>query len=50
MFVEMKSLCDVLLVQLLQGFKDEVGEESWKEFAKQFPPALNEKLANTYQL
>lgn len=37
------------VVQLLHSFKDEFGE-SWKEFAKQFPPALKEKLDNTYQL
>ena len=43
-------VCFVVVPQLLHGFKGEVGEDSWKEFAKQFPPALKEKLANTYQL
>ena len=39
-----------LSTQLLHGFKVEVGEASWNEFADQFPPALKEKLSSTYQL
>ncbi len=40
----------ILAVQLLHGFKGEVGEANWREFADQFPPALKEKLSSTYQL
>lgn len=36
--------------KILHGFKNEVGADNWKAFADQFPPALKEKLATTYQV
>jgi len=38
------------LPQILHGFKNEVGEQNWRVFADQFPPALKEKLATSYQV
>ena len=34
--------------QILQGFKNQVGEENWKRFSDQFPAALRERLMNSY--
>ena len=36
--------------QILHGFKNEVGDQNWRVFADQFPPALREKLATLYQV
>lgn len=36
--------------QILHGFRNEVGEDNWRVFAEQFPPALKEKLATTYHV
>ena len=37
-------------LQILHGFKNEVGEENWRAFADQFPPTLKEKLATNYHV
>ncbi|KAI1290217.1 Transportin-1 [Halotydeus destructor] len=34
--------------EILHGFKNQVGEENWSQFANQFPPMLKERLAVTY--
>lgn len=35
-------------LQILHGFKDQVGEENWQQFSEQFPPLLKERLAAFY--
>ena len=37
-------------LQILHGFKDQVGDESWNQFAEQFPPALKERLSKNYEV
>lgn len=34
--------------RILHGFKNQVGEEQWRQFSDQFPPILKERLANNY--
>ena len=36
------------VLQILHGFKNQVGDEDWQRFAQQFPPLLNERLAVNY--
>lgn len=36
------------LLQILHGFKEQVGEENWQQFSEQFPPLLKERLAACY--
>lgn len=36
------------LPQILHGFKEQAGEESWQQFSEQFPPLLKERLAAFY--
>ncbi|MEQ2158428.1 Transportin-2 [Goodea atripinnis] len=36
------------VVQILHGFKEQVGEENWQQFSEQFPPLLKERLAACY--
>ncbi|KAK1877906.1 Transportin-2 [Dissostichus eleginoides] len=36
------------VVQILHGFKDQVGEENWQQFSEQFPPLLKERLSACY--
>lgn len=36
------------LVQILHGFKDQVGDENWQQFSEQFPPLLKERLSACY--
>ena len=40
--------CDPASLQILHGFKDQVGEENWQQFSEQFPPLLKERLAAFY--
>ena len=35
-------------LQILHGFKNQVGEENWKRFSEQFPYPLRERLAAQY--
>lgn len=35
-------------LQILHGFKEQVGEENWQQFSEQFPPLLKERLAACY--
>ena len=35
-------------VQILHGFKTQVGEENWGKFSDQFPQPLRERLAVNY--
>ena len=37
-----------VLLQILHGFKNQVGEENWKRFSDQFPLPLKERLAVQY--
>lgn len=34
--------------KILHGFKDQVGEENWKQFSDQFPEQLQERLSSVY--
>ncbi|MEQ2161025.1 Transportin-1, partial [Goodea atripinnis] len=36
------------VVQILHGFKNQVGEENWRRFSDQFPLPLKERLATFY--
>ncbi|KTG43331.1 hypothetical protein cypCar_00006704 [Cyprinus carpio] len=36
------------VVQILHGFKDQVGEDNWQQFSEQFPPLLKERLSACY--
>lgn len=36
------------LLQILHGFKRQVGDENWQRFADQFPAVLKERLAVNY--
>lgn len=36
------------MLQILHGFKEQVGEENWQQFSEQFPPLLKERLAACY--
>lgn len=38
------------LSKILHGFKNQLGEEHWNNFAGQFPAALKERLAANYGL
>ena len=40
----------MMFYKILHGFKDQVGEEQWKEFADQFPSALRQRLSDTYSV
>lgn len=40
--------CNLASLQILHGFKDQVGEENWQQFSEQFPPLLKERLAAFY--
>lgn len=40
--------CNPASLQILHGFKDQVGEENWQQFSEQFPPLLKERLAAFY--
>jgi len=40
-------LC-VVVLQILHGFKEQVGEENWQQFSEQFPPLLKERLSACY--
>lgn len=35
-------------LQILHGFKNQVGDENWRRFSDQFPPPLKERLAAFY--
>ena len=35
-------------IQILHGFKNQVGDDNWKQFSQQFPAALRERLAAGY--
>ena len=37
-----------IFVQILHGFKNQVGDENWKRFSSQFPAALRERLSTNY--
>ena len=37
-------------LQILHGFKNQVGEESWNRFTMQFPLPLRERLRQTYNI
>ena len=38
------------LLQILHGFKTQVGEENWRRFVEQFPPQLSERLSAMYEI
>lgn len=44
----MAILCGCVFVQILHGFKTQVGEENWGKFSDQFPQPLRERLAVNY--
>ena len=35
-------------VQILHGFKNQVGDENWRRFSEQFPLPLRERLVAQY--
>ena len=35
-------------VEILHGFKSQMGEEGWKRFTDQFPPPLRERMTQQY--
>jgi transportin-1 len=35
-------------LQILHGFKNQVGEENWRRFSEQFPVPLRERLTVHY--
>ena len=35
-------------LQILHGFKQQVGDENWRRFSEQFPVPLRERLASQY--
>ncbi|XP_027199136.1 transportin 1 [Dermatophagoides pteronyssinus] len=37
-----------MFLEILHGFKNQVGEENWRQFSENFPPSLKERLANQY--
>ena len=37
-----------VFIQILHGFKNQVGDDNWKQFSQQFPAALRERLAAGY--
>ncbi|OTF76627.1 Transportin-1 [Euroglyphus maynei] len=39
-----------MFLEILHGFKNQVGEENWRQFSENFPPNLKERLANQYGL
>jgi len=39
-----------MFYKILHGFKDQVGEEAWAQFAEQFPPPLKERLSKLYDV
>ena len=36
--------------EILNGFKNQVGDADWQRFSEQFPPMLKERLALTYNV
>lgn len=38
----------MLILQILHGFKNQVGEENWTKFSDQFPQPLRERLTAHY--
>ena len=44
----MVSLLMDIVWQILHGYKNQMGEESWNTFVTQFPQALRDRLASTY--
>ncbi|XP_071954469.1 transportin-1-like [Antedon mediterranea] len=39
-----------MFFKILQGFKNEVGEENWRRFSDQFPAPLRERLKSQYSV
>ena len=39
---------NTFLLQILHGFKNQVGDEGWKRFTDQFPAALRERMSQQY--
>jgi len=37
-----------MFYKILHGFKNQVGDDNWKQFSQQFPAALRERLAAGY--
>lgn len=44
-FYFLKRLVCGVSFQILQGFKNQVGDDNWRRFADQFPVPLKERLA-----
>ena len=40
----------LMFYKILHGFKEQVGEEQWAEFAGQFPAALRQRLTENYAI
>ena len=38
----------IYFLQILHGFKNQVGDENWRRFSDQFPLPLKERLAAFY--
>lgn len=43
-----KFMIIFLFLQILHGFKNQVGDENWRRFSDQFPLPLKERLAAFY--
>jgi hypothetical protein len=37
-----------IFLKILSGFKNQVGDENWKQFFDQVPPQLKQRLTATY--
>ena len=40
----------MMFYKILHGFKEQVGDEQWVQFASQFPPALRQRLNTNYNI
>lgn len=51
-FQDLIDWINILLfyLQILHGFKTQVGEENWRRFVDQFPPQLAERLGAMYEI
>ena len=47
-FIRIIPFAICLYIQILHGFKNQVGDDNWKQFSQQFPAALRERLAAGY--
>lgn len=42
------NILHMVNIQILHGFKNQVGEENWTRFTDQFPSQLKERLSTAY--